>query len=174
MNFLPCKVEADGAALEIAGGLRLPVPDARRELLKFEHEQAVSQSDFKTPYQAEARQLPLGETPLLLTRFQLRPGGFGVFDNEVADAMHDRCGPGRQGMSERAFAKTDGNKVEGALGGFRHGSSIPSARSISLSAINGNPISAVGSSPDRDSSRLMPRRSTLAAPAQSSGISRAT
>jgi ABC-type sugar transport system ATPase subunit len=34
MNFLACTVAADGAALELAGGLRLPIPTARRELCR--------------------------------------------------------------------------------------------------------------------------------------------
>ena len=47
-------------------------PEARRELLNFEHEKAVQQSDFETPFTAETPNLPLGEAPVLLTRFQLR------------------------------------------------------------------------------------------------------
>ena len=48
-------------------------PVAKQELLKFEQQRAVQNSDFKTPYQPRARNLPLGETPVLLTKFQLRP-----------------------------------------------------------------------------------------------------
>ena len=48
-------------------------PVAQRELLKFEHEEAVNSSDFSTPYEASDKQLPLGEQPTLLTRFQIRP-----------------------------------------------------------------------------------------------------
>jgi hypothetical protein len=48
-------------------------PDARRELVKLEHEQAVAEADFKTPFRDAAKTLPLGEPPMLLTRFQLRP-----------------------------------------------------------------------------------------------------
>ncbi len=47
--------------------------DAKRELLNFQHEQAVQASDFKTPYKDEQKSLPLGEQPITLTRFQLRP-----------------------------------------------------------------------------------------------------
>ena len=34
MNFLPCTVEPDGATLTLPGGLRFPVPAARRELCR--------------------------------------------------------------------------------------------------------------------------------------------
>ena len=44
---------------------------ARRELLAFEREQAIQGTDFKTPYRAAEKTLPLGETPVLLTRFAL-------------------------------------------------------------------------------------------------------
>ena len=54
-----------------------PSADARRELLNFEREKAVGGADFKTPYQADPQALPLGEQPLLLTRFQIR-----VHDND--------------------------------------------------------------------------------------------
>ena len=48
-------------------------PEAKRELLNFEHEQAVRASDFKTPYKQEQKSLPLGAQTVVLTRFQLRP-----------------------------------------------------------------------------------------------------
>ena len=53
-------------------------PEARRELLKFEHEQAVRASDFNTPYQDSSKSLPLGDQPLVLTRFQMRPETSGT------------------------------------------------------------------------------------------------
>jgi ABC-type sugar transport system ATPase subunit len=34
MNFLPCTIGADGTELSFAGGMRLPVPSARRELCR--------------------------------------------------------------------------------------------------------------------------------------------
>ncbi len=56
-----------------------PSADARRELLRFEHEQAVDRSDFRTPYQDDAaRSLPLGSAPVLLTRFQLAAAANGA------------------------------------------------------------------------------------------------
>lgn len=65
-------------------------PEARRELLKFEQQQAVGASDFKTPYQAADRSLPLGETPMLLTRFQIRPQANGA----ITLAIGQEQGPG--------------------------------------------------------------------------------
>ncbi|MGE0484703.1 MAG: hypothetical protein AB7Q81_11235 [Gammaproteobacteria bacterium] len=47
--------------------------DARRELLDFERQHAVSSADFKTPFKEAPRHYPLGEQPVLLTRFTLRP-----------------------------------------------------------------------------------------------------
>lgn len=47
-------------------------PDARREILAFEHQQAVSAADFSTPYKEIEKALPLGDAPVLLTKLQLR------------------------------------------------------------------------------------------------------
>jgi hypothetical protein len=49
-----------------------PDPQARREVLRFEHAQAVQSADFTTPYLGDAAALPLGRQPLLLTRMQIR------------------------------------------------------------------------------------------------------
>ncbi len=50
---------------------------ARQELLKFEHERVVQSADFKTPYRAEEKRLPLGQQPLVVTqiKIQRRPDG---------------------------------------------------------------------------------------------------
>ena len=48
-------------------------PAAKRELLNLEREQAVQAADFKTPYKAQYKSLPLGDEPLVLTRFRLQP-----------------------------------------------------------------------------------------------------
>ena len=45
-------------------------PEARKALLGFEHEHAVSKADFSKPYDAAGRATPLGEVPLLLARIQ--------------------------------------------------------------------------------------------------------
>ena len=48
-------------------------PAAKRELLNFEKGQTVQAEDFKTPYKAQDKSLPLGDEPLVLTRFRLQP-----------------------------------------------------------------------------------------------------
>ena len=50
---------------------------ARKELLAFEHEKAVQSADFATPYKPHDKSLPLGEQPVLLSRFQIRPADDG-------------------------------------------------------------------------------------------------
>jgi hypothetical protein len=45
-------------------------PEARKALLGFEHENAVSKADFSKPYDAAGSERPLGEVPLLLARIQ--------------------------------------------------------------------------------------------------------
>ena len=50
-----------------------PREEARREVLSFQHEQAISETDFKTPYEQETpKTLPLGDAPLLLQRVQVK------------------------------------------------------------------------------------------------------
>jgi hypothetical protein len=49
-----------------------PSPLAQRELLAFEHQKAVDAADFSTPYGEGEKALPLGEAPVLLTRFRVR------------------------------------------------------------------------------------------------------
>ena len=46
-------------------------PDARAALLGFEHEKAVGNSDFSTPYEDQiARARPLGSEPVLVSKIQ--------------------------------------------------------------------------------------------------------
>lgn len=47
-------------------------PAAQRELLAFEHEKAVSGTDFHTPYKETAKTTPLGNDPVLLAKMQMR------------------------------------------------------------------------------------------------------
>ena len=47
-----------------------PDAEARAALLGFRHEQALSKADFKTPYEAAAREQPLGPEPILVGRIQ--------------------------------------------------------------------------------------------------------
>ncbi len=54
-------------------------PGAREAVLSFRHEQAVSGANFTEPFhEDEAPQMPLGESPVLLSRIQLRPGQSGT------------------------------------------------------------------------------------------------
>jgi hypothetical protein len=46
--------------------------EAKRALLGFQHEKAVRQADFSKPYEEAARERPLGQNPLLITRIQPR------------------------------------------------------------------------------------------------------
>ena len=56
--------------------VKAPAAEARREVLAFEHEKAVRETDFKTPFQEppkEApRRMPLGDAPYLATQGQVR------------------------------------------------------------------------------------------------------
>ncbi len=56
--------------------VKAPVAEARREVMAFEHEKALSETDFKTPFQEppkEApRRMPLGNAPYLATQGQVR------------------------------------------------------------------------------------------------------
>ena len=49
-----------------------PDPIARRALLEFEHEKALSQATFTKAYENVPRVRPLGEAPLLVSRLQRR------------------------------------------------------------------------------------------------------
>lgn len=48
-------------------------PLAKREIVAFEHQQAVSQADFATGFKEDKQSFPLGEQPILVTKCQLRP-----------------------------------------------------------------------------------------------------
>lgn len=48
-------------------------PEVAPEVVQFEHQQVLTDGDFKTPFKAEDTSKPLGETPLVLTRFQMQP-----------------------------------------------------------------------------------------------------
>lgn len=75
---------------EVIGEARAqPDPTVRKAVLEFEHDKAVRQADFATPYKA-ATNLPLGAEPLLVTRLRAQPDGRG---NAVI-AMHPAQGQG--------------------------------------------------------------------------------
>jgi hypothetical protein len=68
---------------EVTAVVKSPTPVARREVVAFEREKALAESDFKTPFQEPSaetpRRFPLGETPFLATRAQVRvdrPGAY--------------------------------------------------------------------------------------------------
>lgn len=57
---------------------RQPVhADQAREILPFEQERMVAQTDFQRQYEETPTSFPLGETPLLLTRIQVKSGTAG-------------------------------------------------------------------------------------------------
>jgi hypothetical protein len=47
-------------------------PHVKSAVLSFQHEQAVSQTDFNTHYYEDTYTYPLGETPVLVSRIALR------------------------------------------------------------------------------------------------------
>jgi len=46
--------------------------EARQTVLSFLHEQAIAQADFSREFEESGSQLPLGRTPLLLARIQVK------------------------------------------------------------------------------------------------------
>ena len=62
--------------IESKVAVKAPVVEARREVVAFEHEKAVRETDFKTPFQeppAEApRNFPLGAAPYLAAKGNVR------------------------------------------------------------------------------------------------------
>lgn len=48
-------------------------PATKSAVLSFEHEKAVSSSDFTTEYREGAEKAPLGKSPLLLAKIEVRP-----------------------------------------------------------------------------------------------------
>ena len=58
-----------------------PAAEARRQVLAFEHEKAVRETDFKTPFREPAaetpRQFPLGAAPCLAVKGNVRLEGGG-------------------------------------------------------------------------------------------------
>ena len=76
-------------------------PNAKREVVAFEHQQAVAKTDFKTDFKEVKQSFPLGEQPILVTKCQLRPvnegntilalapeKGQGIDINLSSDLMH--------------------------------------------------------------------------------------
>ncbi len=69
-----------GNALQLSPTIQTQAsPIAQREVLAFEHEKAVSDADFNTPYKETPKTLPLGDEPILLSKMQLRRNPDGAF-----------------------------------------------------------------------------------------------
>lgn len=52
-------------------------PLARQTILAFQHEQALRQANFSRPFEETSAQAPLGETPLLLDKIQVKGAADG-------------------------------------------------------------------------------------------------
>ncbi len=102
---------------------------------------------------------------------EVRACRFGTFDDEVFEPTRDRERVRRQAGVRADRSERDGDQVEGAAGHQDAcgavSTSTPSFSSISVSAISGRPISAVGSGLSMRVIRAMPSASLLAEPAQS-------
>lgn len=89
---------------------------ARRELLAFQHEQAVTSADFSAPFREAEKQLPLGSSPSLVAKLQIRPApgdqsrvlsllpdtGRGIELTLTENLLHSLCG-----LLGRVIATTD-------------------------------------------------------------------
>lgn len=98
---------------EVIGEARTqPDPGVRRAMLAFEHEKAVRQADFATPYRNAAQNLPLGAEPLLVTRLRAQPDGHG---NAVI-AMHPAQGRGIDLALDPMLLHSFTRLLQGAVG----------------------------------------------------------
>ncbi|RPI43270.1 MAG: hypothetical protein EHM59_15805 [Betaproteobacteria bacterium] len=88
-----------------------PDPTVRKAMLEFEHEKAVRQADFATPYKAPSN-LPLGAEPLLVTRLRAQPDGRG---NAVI-ALHPRQGQGMDLAMDAMLLHSFTRLLQGAVG----------------------------------------------------------
>ncbi|MFT4560781.1 MAG: hypothetical protein ACI9BW_000516 [Gammaproteobacteria bacterium] len=59
-------------------------PIAKKEVFAFEHQKAVNNSDFKTPFKESPKQLPLGSDPILLAKLQMRRNADGTMTMALA------------------------------------------------------------------------------------------
>lgn len=87
-------------------------PAIRKAMLEFEHDKAVRQADFATPYKASATNLPLGAEPLLVTRLRIQPDGHG---NAVL-ALHPTQGQGMDLAMDAMLLHSFTRLVQGAVG----------------------------------------------------------
>ncbi len=87
-----------------------PDPTVRKAMLEFEHDKAVRQADFATPYK-DAASLPLGPEPLLVTRLRAQPDGRG---NAVL-ALHPAQGQGMDLAMDAMLLHSFTRLVQGAV-----------------------------------------------------------
>ncbi len=85
-------------------------PAVRKAMLEFEHEKAVRQADFATPYKAVST-LPLGPEPLLVSRLRAQPDGKG---NAVV-AMHPAQGQGMDLAMDAMLLHSFTRLIQGAV-----------------------------------------------------------
>ena len=67
-----------------------PTSDAKRELIAFEHETAVSNSDFATPLKETQKTMPLGDQPILLAKMHMRRNKSGAMVMALAPEQGQR------------------------------------------------------------------------------------
>ncbi|MEO5377062.1 MAG: hypothetical protein H7832_04660 [Magnetococcus sp. DMHC-6] len=73
-------------------------PSIKKAVLNFEHEAALMQSDFNTPFQEENLERPMGKSPILITKAQLTPQG----EHRHLLSLHPTSGVGiEMGMTSR-------------------------------------------------------------------------
>ena len=87
-----------------------PDPSVRKAVLEFEHDKAVRQADFATPYKAP-NNLPLGAEPLLVTRVRVQPDGQG----NAMIAMHPDTGQGMDLAMDSMLLHSFTRLVQGAV-----------------------------------------------------------
>ena len=87
---------------------------AKSAVLSFQHEEALQQSDFATQFKEETSTLPLGETPIVLAKIQLKRRADGT--NLLC--MHPERGEGIElAMNKQllhSFSKLLADAVAGA------------------------------------------------------------
>lgn len=89
----------NGAAAHGGPAAAQPMPEARKAVIAFEHEAAVSKADFATHFQDQALSTPLGTAPLLLARIKCAP----IDDTRVLLGMHPRAGQGIEVRLDRTL-----------------------------------------------------------------------
>lgn len=89
----------NGAAARGGPAAAQPAPEARKAVIAFEHEAAVSKADFATHFQDQDLSTPLGAAPLLLARIKCAP----IDDTRVLLGMHPREGQGIEVRLDRAL-----------------------------------------------------------------------